>query len=289
MTREQKLALILGFALTLVVGVLISDHLSGARSTATPQLTDALKPRNLPRPGLGRETAGYMLVERVPPAAPDIYASNAPRETLVTETTPSSDPIDLGWDRSRIAQAVDDLVNGNADLPAAANVETIVMAPRERRQPTTVEVPARDPLRDDAVTTSTTQPAPSQQRELVHRVREGDTLWSIAQQYYGDGSQWTRLRERNQGRIMSDGQVRKGATIVIPGVPATAQRITPEPRTVVAKAKTYTVQRGDTLGEISMKTLGTSRRWQEIVDLNKDRIRDPQNIPVGVELRLPST
>ena len=32
MTREQKLALIIGFSLVLLVGVLVSDHLSGARN-----------------------------------------------------------------------------------------------------------------------------------------------------------------------------------------------------------------------------------------------------------------
>ena len=49
----------------------------------------------------------------------------------------------------------------------------------------------------------------------------------------------------------------------------------------------YTVQPGDTLWKISEKVYGNGRRWQEIFDLNKDRVRSPSDLVVGVELRMP--
>jgi nucleoid-associated protein YgaU len=53
----------------------------------------------------------------------------------------------------------------------------------------------------------------------------------------------------------------------------------PEPRVWVVKA-------GDTLSEISLEALGTSKRWQEIVDANPGL--DPARLKVGARLKLPT-
>jgi len=50
----------------------------------------------------------------------------------------------------------------------------------------------------------------------------------------------------------------------------------------------YTVQKGDTLGKISMKIYGTSRKWKEIFEANRDRLQNPDRLKVGQVLRIPS-
>lgn len=281
MTREQKLALILGFALTLVVGVLISDHLSGARAAKTPELTDALTPSNLPAPGMGRDTAGYMIVERTPPTIESTHAMDNRRDDHA-DTSPSLVYEPNTRDSTRFAQALDDFIKGDVELPEAAKVDSVTMGQPIENVEDRTDTLIRDPLNNSSrQTTAPKNPS----RETVHRIREGDTLWKIAEQYYNDGSQWQRILERNRDRVMPNGQVRAGASIVIPGVPAAPSNVQRPPAT---RPATYTVQKGDTLGEISMKTLGTSRRWLEILELNKDRIDDPDLVPVGVELRLPA-
>lgn len=284
MTREQKLALILGFALTLVVGVLISDHLSGARAAGMPELTEALTPRDQPRPGLARDRSTYMLVEREDPTLHDVAGTYQPAdERIFPQPTPDR-VVELrngNRHETQLAQAFDQVRQGFGELRPVVQHETLTIDrnPQNRR----AEVPHADPIREDARQSS---------NELIHRIQQGDTLWRLAERYYGDGSQWRRIAEaeQNKGRIMADFQVRNGASIVIPGVPAVSQnnqRGTQRPTQPTPRQQTYTVQRGDTLGEISMKTLGTSRRWREILELNRDRIRDPNVVPVGVELRLP--
>src|SRR5262249_9753841 len=52
-------------------------------------------------------------------------------------------------------------------------------------------------------------------------------------------------------------------------------------------AKTYTVQRGDTLMAVSQKTLGTAKRWKEILALNKTSIGDADDLAAGTVLRIP--
>jgi LysM repeat protein len=49
----------------------------------------------------------------------------------------------------------------------------------------------------------------------------------------------------------------------------------------------YTVQNGDTLSSISLKTYGTAARWREIFDANRDQLRSPAQLKVGYVLAIP--
>jgi hypothetical protein len=51
--------------------------------------------------------------------------------------------------------------------------------------------------------------------------------------------------------------------------------------------RTYTVQPGDTLGKISIKFYGTSRRYMDIYNANRDVLSSPSNVAVGQRLIIP--
>lgn len=51
--------------------------------------------------------------------------------------------------------------------------------------------------------------------------------------------------------------------------------------------RTYVVQRGDTLGVISRKVYGTSSRYMEIYNANRDQLSSPNNVTVGQTLIIP--
>ncbi len=51
--------------------------------------------------------------------------------------------------------------------------------------------------------------------------------------------------------------------------------------------RTYTVQRGDTLGLISRKMYGTSSRYMDIYNANRDRLSSPNSVSVGQVLIIP--
>jgi nucleoid-associated protein YgaU len=51
--------------------------------------------------------------------------------------------------------------------------------------------------------------------------------------------------------------------------------------------RNYTVVQGDTLYGISVKLFGTPRHYEKIYELNRDRIRDPNSLQVGINLKLP--
>lgn len=54
-----------------------------------------------------------------------------------------------------------------------------------------------------------------------------------------------------------------------------------------AGRSTYVVGQGDTLRKIAANVLKNSKRWREIYELNKDKLKSPDVVPAGLELRLP--
>src|SRR6266699_260405 len=51
--------------------------------------------------------------------------------------------------------------------------------------------------------------------------------------------------------------------------------------------RTYIVQSGDTLASIARKFYKSPRRWEKILDANKENIRNPENLKVGQTLIIP--
>lgn len=71
---------------------------------------------------------------------------------------------------------------------------------------------------------------------------------------------------------------------------ATVSSQQPLPRATAPNAsapRTYTVQSGDSLSGISRKVYGTSSRWSDIFQANRDRMTSENNLRVGQELRIP--
>lgn len=54
-----------------------------------------------------------------------------------------------------------------------------------------------------------------------------------------------------------------------------------------AGMRTYTVQAGDTLSSISTRMYGSSARWRDIYEANRDRLSDPGALKLGQALRIP--
>lgn len=59
------------------------------------------------------------------------------------------------------------------------------------------------------------------------------------------------------------------------------------PPTSVAGRK-YTIQYGDTLWTIAQTQYGDGSQWKRIYEANREQIPDPNHIPVGVEITIPS-
>lgn len=51
--------------------------------------------------------------------------------------------------------------------------------------------------------------------------------------------------------------------------------------------RTYVVQRGDTLSKISLRFYGSTKRWKDIADANRDTVTNTNQLKVGTKLIIP--
>lgn len=49
-----------------------------------------------------------------------------------------------------------------------------------------------------------------------YTVVRGDTLWAIAERFYGEGNQWPRIHEANRGLIQDPDMIQPGWVLTIP-------------------------------------------------------------------------
>ncbi|CAG1008236.1 hypothetical protein PHYC_03538 [Phycisphaerales bacterium] len=313
MTRELKLALIVGFSLVLVVTVLISDHLSRAR-------TDPLDNAITERPALTPEAPAVVPDPRADLAGgPAGNSTQLPPSTLesttgpgtFTQAPPTPSPVEITLSREPMNDQYADirrvieqqgglLVDGTIHLPPAAGIQEPIGPAPGAGAPTVPNVTGPQ----SPVNAFTPPPVPVKPaRDYV--VVSGDSAYKIAKREYGNGELWRKLVEFNNGAIKPDGSLRIGSKIRLPAKEAltgsaiaVAPPIVAPPSQTSPKAtdapanspayRTYVIKKGDTLGSIASKELGTVKRAGEILELNRSVLKNPDVVPLGATIKLPA-
>ena len=167
--------------------------------------------------------------------------------------------------------------------------------------------------------TTNSQQQPTRQTPLPRTVTEttktyvvksGDSLSSIAIQFYGktEGNRLVnidRIYNANKNVLKSRDAIYEGQKLVIPPLPESQTTSTTTIRTATASlsgssasgtfvgppqpANTveYTVEDGDNLWKIAEAKLGNGIRYTEIVKLNPVLEKNQDNLKVGMKLKLP--
>ncbi len=257
MTRENKLALVIGFALILFVGILISDHFSSVAARRSADLR---------------------------PAIADPLAVNRHEDRELLDVMER-----LGDQRQNRANNSPVAVN-----PVQLQGQRPVANRRTEPQETVrfIEMGGTTPARGD----STGSPGSGMRfhdvgsdetlTQICRRYYGDDAL-------VGDLARYNGLKNPN---MVSQGRRLRipDASDLVRGIKRPSLGNTDKPNAAqrpVAQKKSYEkyrVRSGDNLSEIAQRLLGSARRWTELRDLNRDVIVDEDLLIAGTVLRVPT-
>ena len=224
MTRENKVALVIGFALVLFVGILVSDHLSKAQTQRSANLIPNIK-------------------------------------TLATTAGPPARFVDL-----------------QTALPSRPP-RPVPLVP----QPVTAQPAPSQTQAAGVVEPAVMTPAPGR----TYEVRAGESLSTICQHTYGTAALTAALAAHNG--ISDPDTLWAGRRLSLPAAEVlTGGLAIPGDVGTPSRWGAYRIKEGDSLSEIARQFMGSADRWHQLYELNRHVISDPDDIHVGILLKVPS-
>ena len=296
MSREAKIGLLVALAFLLVIGLLLSDHVTSVNREPPAPLTASARVVQAGLAAPGVQTGNVVIPE---PAYND---AGQPYVLDRGSDEPPTLEVNIG------APAEDE-----TPADAQANAGDWLNPTPGPAQPTQM---TNDPFGDLAEEARAAgepvqfvKPADASQSVGTaiadYEVVAGDTLGAIASKVFGSNTSDTqqRILALNPALAANPDRLAIGQVLKVPAkgssggsngggavASSTSSRTqtTPAAPATGGNARVYEVKSGDTLSEISQRTLGTSKRWREILKLNGDKLGDAGDLQVGMKLKLPA-
>jgi LysM repeat protein len=321
MTRETKIGLLVGLAFIIVIGILLSDHLTN--STEPPQAA-------LGGAGNGvREAVGAPGTNGATAPITVVTPAVTPQQTVATQAevsspTPAVQIVKIGGPETSAPQRTPEIVDSGdatkAKTDAGASVasnDSPVVTPQPNPPAATDSELAKvaESHGEQLVSVGDTKAAPGSAQAYV--AQPGDSLSKIAARFLGSGSKANRdlIVKANPSLEANENMIIAGKTYQIPGAgkaPAKVKTIvaasddaTPTVDDTAAKTASatqekpskavtdagylYTVQPGDNLTKIARDEVGDVHAVAAIQELNPDKLKGTNHdvVIAGSKIRLP--
>ncbi len=296
MTRETKIGLLVGLAFIIVIGILLSDHLTSTTEPASaplgmvgPKTRDSLTT-------MGRPTVPVTIEQ--PPAV-------TPRTPVVT----------VEEMRRPIAPPVESVVG----ITPLAPTGVVVPQPTTPIGPVAIVTPGNDPLSQLANThageleiVGVPQPKlPNATGQSSTPLETSNTVAAFREYKAVDGDSLGRIAARTMGSsklanrdaiVRANPSLKDNPNLIVAGkvylIPTAATLAIVPPAPVAPLKATepktepgvywYTVKENDSLWSIASTQLGTGNAWTAIKELNKDVLRGGDTVRTNMRLKLPN-
>lgn len=304
--REAKIGLLVALAFMLVVGILLSEH-----------LTSAVEPAGAPLVRSGNEIRNS--VDAPGQTIPSVVTVDIPKQVPPTENVATRDQLDKPVAPQPDPAALEALLAAKP-IDGAAPVQTLVAKQETSTQiaaetPHKIEPPLdltqaammfgeeivplgnRSILKNETSSVikpdTTLAPTPDASKVKSYIAQPGDTLNKLAGRLLGANTPANRaaIIALNPSLQKDPNRIIEGATYTIPADAWSAALLaTPsEPKKELsAEIKIYTVQQGDNLWKIAEKELGNGSRAEEIKQMNADVLGESDVVKVGMKLKMPN-
>lgn len=121
---------------------------------------------------------------------------------------------------------------------------------------------------------------------IMYVVHSDDTLYKIAENFYGNGLKWRDIKQANKD--LQESNLQTGREIVVPNVPILDNLDDIALfKNSGAKKIVYKIKWGDSLYKIAAVLYNNGKRWDVIYENNKNTITSTTDLPVGQVLILP--
>lgn len=195
-------------------------------------------------------------------------------------------------------------ITGSEEAAAISTGESL-FGPAEETSGTTlsssdISIPGYEPIipssEETADISGTTPIAPQIEPARVavaetkkYTVKSGDTLVTIAKEFYGDSGKWQLISKANNN--LDPKKLKIGMVLIIPEVggkakPATGVTPAPEAPAEASGERTHTIAKGDSLWKIAEKYYGDGKKYKLIMKANN--ITDASALKVGQVVKIPA-
>ena len=308
MTRDAKIGLLVGLAFILIVGILLSEHITAATAPQRAQLAQA--------GDRVRRATGAPLAPTPAVADARIDADPQPKQAVVTReqldspVLPPTTRIELGSPQNGQIKVI--RVDQPADPIASAQPAPMTTTPMLAAT-TVTPVPANDQLQQAALEqgmelvpagreTPRGRPIANAAKVKEYVAQTGDSLGRMASRLLGANTPANRqlIISLNPSLAKDNNHVLVGAKYRIPadpwasalGVdnsePAAKPANAAKPEKAVVSTVTYVVKAGDSLWKIADREIGGADALSKIKALNADVLGESEVVKVGMKLKLPT-
>ena len=319
MTRETKIGLLVGLAFIIVIGILLSDHLT---STNEPQQAQLAKAGDSVRSGVTTPGSAAATAANPPIVNTAQQQAVAPQQTVPTkeELTPKQPAVEIvqiggATPPTKPAQAQDQAVaqgGTTTEQPQQLSAQqgvtngTPVARTSDANVPGSLANVAKTMGEEVVPVGQATQVAPKPPAGSAtpvagkqYKAEAGDSVSKMATKFFGANTKANRdaIVAANPSLQQNANMVVVGRTYVIPvaGGSATPQAAAPAPAPAPVAEKPasapeyfYTVKPNDSLSKIAIEQMGSASALAAIRDLNKDLLKGGDLIHPNMKLRLPS-
>src|SRR5688572_8550811 len=319
MTRETKIGLLVGLAFIIVIGILLSDHLTSTTEPPQARLTQAGSNvrQGVSVPGGATANPPITSVEAPAPVTPQQQIPTKedlaprPQPVQIVQIGPSAQqpPVSVGPAQPLVqAPAPQEPQRVPLENPIVPQQPPVVETTPVTTDPALTQLAQR--IGEEIVElTGPQQPTPPAQQNTqttaaptlaggkAYKAQEGDTLSKLAGRFMGGNTKANRdaIVKANPSLTKNPDIVVVGKTYIIPTNGAVAiNNPQPAPAPPVQPTATpeyfYTVKENDTLRKIAVNQLGDEDAWAAIQDLNKTTLKgeDKTMVVPGMKLRLPA-